>query len=149
MLAGLSSAAGDPAYGPKALGGRPRVRRTPLRAAAARRVSWLTNPLRLSGCIPRSELTRANPSAVGQAGGVLMGETLRSSGLDQGLSAGLAPWREASRHSRSGQDHLRSCAVVGVGGDCLADVGVLRSERGVCDRIASDDRLPHDHRAGR
>ena len=37
-----TAAAGDPAYRPEALGGRPRVRRTPLRAAAARRVPRLT-----------------------------------------------------------------------------------------------------------
>ena len=30
-----------PAHGPEALGGRPRIRRTPLRAAPARRISWL------------------------------------------------------------------------------------------------------------
>jgi len=32
-------------------------------------------------------------SAVGQAGGVLLTETIRAAGLDVALSAGLARWR--------------------------------------------------------
>ena len=44
-----SAAARHPAYCPEALGGRPRVRGTPLRAAAARRVSWLSFRPNLAG----------------------------------------------------------------------------------------------------
>lgn len=42
---------------------------------------------------PRPTVVPGPVSAVGQAGGVLLTETIRSSGLGAGLSAGLARWR--------------------------------------------------------
>jgi hypothetical protein len=75
---------------------------------------------------------------VGQAGGVLLVETLRSSGLDLGLSAGLAPWRKPAAAHDPAKIICDLALSLAVGGDCLADVGVLRSEPGVYGRIASD-----------
>jgi len=42
---------------------------------------------------PRPVVRSGQVSAVGQAGGVLLTETIRSSGLGAGLSARLARWR--------------------------------------------------------
>jgi hypothetical protein len=75
---------------------------------------------------------------VGQAGGVLLVEALRSSGLDQGLSAGLARWRKPTATHDPAKIICDLAVSLAVGGDCLADVGVLRSEPGVYGRVASD-----------
>jgi len=44
---------------------------------------------------PRPAVVLGPVSAVGQAGGVLLTETIRAAGLDVGLSTGLARWRRA------------------------------------------------------
>jgi hypothetical protein len=90
------------------------------------------------GLYPQVRVDTSKTSAVGQAGGVLLVETLRSSGLDLGLSAGLAPWRKPAAAHDPAKIICDLALSLAVGGDCLADVGVLRSEPGVYGRIASD-----------
>ena len=46
-----------------------------------------------TGLYPRVQVDVASVSAVGQAGGALLTETVRATGLDQALSTALAPWR--------------------------------------------------------
>jgi len=60
-------------------------------------------------------------------------ETVRKSGLDQAISAALAPWRKARAVHDPGKFLLDVALAVALGGDCLADVGMLRAER-VCVR---------------
>ncbi|SDX82142.1 hypothetical protein SAMN05661080_01318, partial [Modestobacter sp. DSM 44400] len=43
---------------------------------------------------PRLSVDTAPVPAVGQAGGVLLTETVAASGLGAGLRAGLSPWRK-------------------------------------------------------
>lgn len=47
-----------------------------------------------TGAYPRIHVDAASVSAVGQAGGVLLTETVRATGLDRALSEALAPWRK-------------------------------------------------------
>ena len=47
-----------------------------------------------TGFYPRARVDTAKVSAVGQAGGVLLTQTVRAAGLDVGLSNALAPWRK-------------------------------------------------------
>ena len=47
-----------------------------------------------TGFYPRVRVDTSRTCAVGQAGGVLVAETVRASGLDVGLSDGLARWRK-------------------------------------------------------
>jgi Transposase DDE domain group 1 len=90
------------------------------------------------GLYPRIRVDTSRTSAVGQAGGVLLIEVLRRSGLDQGLSAGLARWRKPTATHDPAKIICDLAVSLAVGGDCLADVGVLRSEPGVYGRVASD-----------
>ena len=95
------------------------------------------------GLYPQVRVDTSKTSAVGQCrwctpGRVLLVETLRSSGLDLGLSAGLAPWRKPAAAHDPAKIICDLALSLAVGGDCLADVGVLRSEPGVYGRIASD-----------
>lgn len=75
---------------------------------------------------------------VSQAGSVLLGETVRKAGLDQALSAALAPWRRPRAVHDPGKVILDLALAVALGGDCLADVGMLRAEPAVFGLVASD-----------
>jgi len=77
-------------------------------------------------------------SAVGQAGGVLLTETIRAAGLDAGLSAGLARWRRPGAVHDPAKVVLDLAVTLALGGDCLADVAVVRAEPGVYGAVASD-----------
>ncbi|MCT1999499.1 transposase, partial [Brachybacterium muris] len=46
-----------------------------------------------TGLYPRVQVDVAPSAAVGQAGGVLLTETVRATGLDRALSQALGPWR--------------------------------------------------------
>jgi hypothetical protein len=75
---------------------------------------------------------------VSQAGGVLLVETVRKSGLDQAISAALALWRRPRAVHDPGKVLLDVALAVALGGDCLADVGLLRAEPSMFGPVASD-----------
>ena len=105
----------------------------------------------ITGLYPRLQVDTARCSAVGQAGGVLLAETIRTSGL--GRVGCRRRWRRGASRSRS-TTRPRSCSIwrspLALGGDCLADVALLRAEPGVFGRVASDPTVSRtDRRAGR
>lgn len=75
---------------------------------------------------------------VSQAGSVLLVETVRRIGLAQAISAVLAPWRRPRAVHDPGKVLLDIALAVALGGDCLADVDMLRAELAVFGPIASD-----------
>jgi len=77
-------------------------------------------------------------SAVGQAGGVLLVETIRTAGVDAALSAELRRWRKPAAVHDPAKVLLDVALTLALGGDCLADVNLLRGEPGVFGRVASD-----------
>jgi hypothetical protein len=87
---------------------------------------------------PRVQVDTADVPAVGQAGGVLLTETVRASGLDAGLSAALEPWRKPLAIHDPGKVVLDLALTLALGGDCLADIALLRAEPRVYGRVASD-----------
>jgi hypothetical protein len=76
--------------------------------------------------------------AVGQAGGVLLTDTVAAAGLDTSLSAVLAPWRKPLAIHDPGKVVADLALMLALGGDRLADVALLRAEPGVYGRVASD-----------
>ena len=68
---------------------------------------------------------------VSQAGTLLLAEALRVTGLGQGLFAGLARWRVV-------QIIADLVVTLALGGDCLADVAVLRARPELAGPVASD-----------
>lgn len=78
---------------------------------------------------------------VSQAGSVLLVETVRKSGLDQAISAALAPWRKPRAVHDPGKILLDLALAVALGGDCLADIATLRSEPDVFGPVASDSTV--------
>jgi hypothetical protein len=87
---------------------------------------------------PRLTVDTSGVPAVGQAGGVLLTDTVHAAGLDTALSAALAPWRKPLAVHDPGKVLLDLALTLAVGGDCLADIGLLRAEPGVYGRVASD-----------
>ena len=75
---------------------------------------------------------------VSQAGAVLLWETLRVTGLGRGLSAALQPWRAPRAVHDPGKIVADLAAVLALGGDCLADIAVLREQPHLAGPVASD-----------
>jgi hypothetical protein len=76
---------------------------------------------------PKITVSDDGPGIVSYAGALLT-ETARISGLRAGLSDGLRPWRAARAVYDPGKIRHRLAVAVALGGDCLADIGVLRAE---------------------
>ena len=57
---------------------------------------------------------------------------------DRGLSAGLAQWHAPRAVRDPGKIAADLAVAVGLGGDCLADIAVVRAERQLCGPVASD-----------
>jgi Transposase DDE domain group 1 len=87
---------------------------------------------------PRLGVDTAGVPAVGQAGGVLLTEAVTAAGLDTALSAALGRWRKPLAVHDPGKVVTDLAVMLALGGDCLADIGLLRSEPGVYGRVASD-----------
>jgi hypothetical protein len=75
---------------------------------------------------------------VSQAGAVLLWETMRVTGLGRGLSESLAHWRAPQAIHDPGKIVADLAAAVALGGDCLADIAVLREQPALAGPVASD-----------
>ena len=83
-------------------------------------------------------MSTAPGGAWSRSGGTLLTATIRASGLDRALSAALARWREPAAVHDPAKVVLDLAVALGLGGDCLADIAVLRAEPGVFGLVASD-----------
>ncbi|WP_406282500.1 IS1380 family transposase [Streptomyces sp. NBC_00209] len=90
------------------------------------------------GSYPRVRIEGGGRAVVSQAGGVVLVETVRKVGLGTAISAALAPWRKDRAVHDPGKTVLDVALAVALGGDCLADVGMLRAEPAVFGPVASD-----------
>ena len=75
---------------------------------------------------------------VSQAGAVLLWETMRVTGLSRGLSEQLARWRAPRAVHDPGKIVADLAAALALGGDCLADIAVLREQPELAGPVASD-----------
>ena len=87
---------------------------------------------------PKITVSADGRGLVSLAGALLLAETLRVTGLGEGLSAGLARWRAARAVHDPGKIVSDLVVAVALGGDCLADIAVLRAEPGLVGPVASD-----------
>ncbi|WP_373431364.1 transposase [Streptomyces sp. B3I7] len=93
------------------------------------------------GSYPRVRVQDDGRQVVTQAGSVLLVETVRTIGLDRAISAALAPWRKPRAVHDPGKMLLDVALAVALGGDCLADVAMLRCEPAVFGPVASDPTI--------
>ncbi|PWG06991.1 IS1380 family transposase [Streptomyces sp. V2] len=95
----------------------------------------------LIGSYPHVRVRGDGRQVVSQAGSVLLVETARKTGLDRAISAALAPWRKPRAVHDPGKLLLDLALTVALGGDCLADVAMLRAEPAVFGPVASDSTV--------
>ena len=91
-----------------------------------------------TGFYPRVQVDAAGSGVVSQAGGVVLVETVRASGFDRALGAALTRWQRPLAVHDPAKVVLDLAVTLTLGGDCLADVAVLRAEPGVYGPVASD-----------
>ncbi|MPZ66331.1 MAG: hypothetical protein GEU83_12750 [Pseudonocardiaceae bacterium] len=99
--------------------------------------------------VPLNIVTGGGPGLVSHAGGALLTETARRSGLAGQLSRLLGPWRRPLAIHDPGKIVCDLAVAVALGGDAATDVGVLRAQPGVFGPMASDPTASRlNHRAG-
>jgi hypothetical protein len=87
---------------------------------------------------PKITVSADGKGLVSQSGGLLLAQTLRATGLDEGLSGGLARWRAPRAVHDPGKIIADLAMALALGGDCLADVAVLRAQPELAGPVASD-----------
>src|SRR5947207_6207655 len=97
-----------------------------------------TFPVKNSARTARVTVSADGRGLVSQAGAVLLWETMRVTGLGRGLSEGLARWRAPRSVHDPGKIVADLAAAVALGGDCLADIAVLRAQPELAGPVASD-----------
>ncbi len=90
---------------------------------------------------PDVEVDTAPCAAVSQAGGITLTDTIATTGLGATLSRELAGWRKDLAVHDPAKVLLDLALMLATGGDCLADVAVLRAEPDVYGRVASDPTI--------
>ena len=95
-----------------------------------------------TGFYPCPDVDGAGTQVVSQAGALLLTGTIAAVGLGRALSTALSTALQAWRPRLAVHDPakvlLDLALGLAVGGDCLADVAVLRAEPGVFGLVASD-----------
>jgi hypothetical protein len=86
----------------------------------------------------RRRVVAGSESLLSSAGGSLLVDTAGLVGLDQALSAELGRWRSARALHDPGKVVLDLAIAIALGGDCLADVAVVRSQPDLFGPVASD-----------
>lgn len=69
---------------------------------------------------------------------MLLTGTVAATGLDRALSAALAPWRRPLAVHDPGEVVLGLALTLALGGDCLAEIALLRAEPGFYRSVACD-----------
>ena len=87
---------------------------------------------------PKITVSADGNGLVSQAGTLLLAEAARVTGLGEGLSAGLARWRAPRAVHDPGKIFTDLAMTLALGGDCLADAAVLRTQPELAGPVASD-----------
>ena len=86
----------------------------------------------------RLRVVAGGESLISSAGGSLLLRMAAVSGLDAALSARLRPWRAVRARHDPGKVVLDLAVAIALGGDCLADLAVVRSQPQLFGQVASD-----------
>jgi hypothetical protein len=87
---------------------------------------------------PKITVSADGKGLVSQAGALLLAEAARVTGLSDALTAGLARWRAPRAVHDPGKILTDLVTTLALGGDCLADIAVLRSQPELAGPVASD-----------
>ena len=87
---------------------------------------------------PKIMVSADGAGIVSQAGGLLLTQVLRATGLDCGLAVALERWRAPRAVHGPGKMVADLAVVLALGGDCLADIALLRAQPELSGPVASD-----------
>lgn len=87
---------------------------------------------------PRVHVESGSESLISSAGAALLLASVRGSGLGRSLSDALGPWRSPRSVHDPGKTLLDVAVAVALGGDCLADLAVVRAQPELFGPVASD-----------
>lgn len=87
---------------------------------------------------PSLSVDATGRAVVSQAGAIALVSAAQRVGLSSALSLALGPWRKPLASHDPGKVITDLAIAVALGGDCLADIAMLRSEPGVFGPVASD-----------
>jgi hypothetical protein len=87
---------------------------------------------------PKITVSADGEGLVSQAGALLLAEAVRVTGLGDALTVGLARWRAPRAVHDPGKILTDLVTTLALGGDCLADIAMLRAEPGLAGPVASD-----------
>lgn len=91
-----------------------------------------------TGSYPPVRVDSAPVAATGSAGGVLLTKAAEVSGLTVGLAESLQSWRKPTAVHHPGKVVTDLAITLALGGDCLADASVVRSEPDLYGRVGSE-----------
>ena len=80
-------------------------------------------------------------SLISFGGAALLLQAARASGLSEGLSRELSSWRSTRSTHDPGKAVLDLAVMVALGGDCLADVALVRAQPELFGQVASDPTI--------
>ena len=78
---------------------------------------------------------------ISSAGAALLLKTAQVSGLAGSCRGALGPWRAARSVHDPGKTVLDLAVTIALGGDCLADVAVVRAQPELFGAVASDPTI--------
>jgi hypothetical protein len=87
---------------------------------------------------PWLPVVASHESMISTAGAVLLAHTARINGLDQHLSTGTRAWTGPGTIHHPAKILLDLAIAVALGGDCAADIALLRAQPGIFGAVASD-----------
>jgi Transposase DDE domain group 1 len=93
-----------------------------------------------SGLYPRTDVDTVGSRLVSQAGGTVLVDTIRVSGLDRALGQALSGWCRPNAVHHPAKVLCDLAVALALGVDCLADVALLRAEPDVFGRSARTRR---------
>jgi hypothetical protein len=94
--------------------------------------------MQLTARRPKIVVSADGAGIISQAGGLLLTQALRATGLDRGLDTALERWRQPRAVHGPGKIVTDLAVALALGGDCLADVAMLRAQPDLFGPVASD-----------
>jgi hypothetical protein len=88
--------------------------------------------------VPSLVLDPVRESLVSSSGGLLVRQVIGVSGIERALSQGLSSWRRPRATHDPGKVLVDVATAVALGGDCLADLAVVRAQPELFGPVASD-----------
>src|SRR6266699_636256 len=94
--------------------------------------------MQLTARRPKITVSADGTGLISQGGALLLTQALCATGLDAGLSAALERWRPGRAVHSPGKIITDLAVALALGGDCLADVAMLRAQPELFGPVASD-----------